>query len=160
MTLLPCVVRPTWTVINIVVGKGIGMGVELIVAALAAGASAGVAGTATQAITDTYGLLKQLLKRRFGGREQAREALEAQETEPGVWQTRIGDDLRQSGAAEDEQILAAARELIALADPKTAAMFHIGTVHGAAGQFYAPVTIDQRTQGPGAGRSPASPAAG
>jgi hypothetical protein len=123
------------------------MGVELIVAALAAGATAGVSGTATQAITDTYGLLKQLIRRRFGGRDAAREALEAQETEPGVWQTRIGDDLRQSGAADDGQILAAARELLALADPKTAATFNIsGTVHGAIGEFHAPVSFDQRTQ--------------
>ncbi|GAA4456109.1 hypothetical protein [Phytohabitans houttuyneae] len=123
------------------------MGVELIVAALAAGASAGITGTASQAITDTYGLLKQLIKRRFAGREQAREALEGEETEPGVWQTRIGDDLRQSGAADDGQILAAARELLALADPRTAATFNIsGTVHGAVGQFYEQVSFDQRTQ--------------
>jgi hypothetical protein len=123
------------------------MGVELIVVALAAGATAGVSGTATQAITDTYGLLKQLIKRRFAGRDTAREALEAQETEPGVWQTRIGDDLRQSGAADDGQVLAAARELLALADPKAAATFNIsGTVHGAVGQFYDRVSFDQRTQ--------------
>ncbi|MDQ7905931.1 hypothetical protein RB614_15550 [Phytohabitans sp. ZYX-F-186] len=122
---------------------------ELIVAALAAGATTGVSGAATQAITDTYGLLKQLIKRRFAGRDTAREALEAEETEPGVWQTRIGDDLRTSGAAEDEQILTVARELLALANPKAAATFNIsGTVHGAVGEFYAPVSFDQRTQAP------------
>lgn len=132
-------------------------GVDLIVAALAAGASAGVTGAATQTITDTYGLLKQLIRRRFGDRGPAREALEAQETEPGLWQALLGDDLRDSGADSDEQILTAARELLALADPGTAATFDIsGTVYGAVGQFHAPVTFDQRTQGPPGPPEPAA----
>ncbi|MET8153694.1 hypothetical protein ACIBSW_27540 [Actinoplanes sp. NPDC049668] len=131
---------------------------DLIVAALAAGATAGVSGAATQAMSDTYGLLKQLIRRSFGGREQARAALEAQETEPGVWQALIGGDLQDSGAASDEQILSAARELLLLADPKAAATFNIsGTVNGAVGQFHGPVSFDQRTQAP---PDPSSPAAG
>nr|BFE76214.1 hypothetical protein GCM10020092_095150 [Actinoplanes digitatis] len=89
--------------------------VDVIVAALAAGATAGVSGTATDAVKDAYGLLKALIRRRFTGRETARAALEAEETEPGVWQTSIGQDLRDSGAATDEQVLAAARELLTLA---------------------------------------------
>lgn len=131
--------------------------VDMIVAALAAGASAGVSGTATEAIKDAYGVLKALLRRRFTGRTEARAALEAEETEPGVWQTAIGADLQESGAATDDQILAAARELLALADPGKAAAFNItvGTVHGAAGQFNAPVSFDQRTRLP-----PPPPAAG
>jgi hypothetical protein len=130
--------------------------VDMIVAALAAGASAGVSGTATDAIKDAYGVLKALLRRRFTGRDAARAALDAEETEAGVWQTAIGEDLHASGAATDEQVLTAARELLVLADPATAATFHInvGTVHGAVGQFHAPVSFDQRTQLP-----PASPAA-
>jgi hypothetical protein len=123
--------------------------VEVIVAALAAGASAGVSGTATEAVKDAYGVLKALIRRRFAGREQARTALEADETESEVWQARIGDDLRQSGADGDAAILAAAQELLQMADPKTAATIHItGPVYGAAGQFNAPVSFDQRTQAP------------
>jgi hypothetical protein len=126
-----------------------GLMVDLIVAALAAGATAGVSGTASDAVKDAYGLLKALLRRRFTGRDTARAALEADQIEPGVWQTAIGRDLQDSGAADDEQVLAAARELLALADPKTAATFNIsGTVHGAAGQFNASVSFDQRTQLP------------
>jgi hypothetical protein len=148
-----CVVFPRHVVNNL---EGGGPVVDVIVAALAAGASAGVSGTATDAIKDGYGVLKALIRRRFAGRDTARAALEAEETEPGVWQTSIGQDLQDSGAATDEHILAAARELLALADPGKAATFNItGTVHGAAGQFNAPVSFDQRTQLP-----PAPPVAG
>jgi hypothetical protein len=88
--------------------------VDVIVAALAVGASAGVSGTATEAIKDAYGGLKALIRRRLIGREQARAALEAEETEPGVWRASIGHDLQESGAAADEQVLSAARELLVL----------------------------------------------
>lgn len=121
--------------------------VDVIVAALAAGASAGVSGTASEAVKDAYELLKALVRRRFTGRDQARKALEAEETEPGVWQTAIGADLAESGAADDEQILAAARELLGLVGGGQAATFIIrGGVQGAAGVFNAPVSFDQRTQ--------------
>jgi hypothetical protein len=123
--------------------------VDVIVAALAAGASAGVSGTASEAIKDAYGLLKAMIRRKFTGRDQARAALEAEETEPGVWQTAIGADLTDSGAATDEQILAAARELLGLVGGGQAATFNIsGTVQGAAGVFHAPVSFDQRTHLP------------
>ncbi|GIF14284.1 hypothetical protein [Actinoplanes teichomyceticus] len=91
---------------------------EVIVAALAAGASAGVSGTATEAVSDSYQLLKTMIRQRFGGRPQARQALEADETEPGTWAARIGDDLTDSGAADDQRIVAVARELLELAGPQ------------------------------------------
>ena len=124
--------------------------VDMIVAALVAGASAGASGTATDAIKDAYVLLKALIRRRFIGRDQARAALEADETEPGLWQTSIGRDLRESGAGADREVVAAARELLALADPGKLATFTmtVGSVHGAAGQFNAPVSFDQRTHLP------------
>jgi hypothetical protein len=95
-----------------------------ITAALAAGAGAGLKDTTSVAVRDGYTGLKDLLKRRFGGHdEQAVQALEADETEPGVWQARIGDALTASGAADDEQVLAAARQLLDLADPALAAKY-------------------------------------
>jgi hypothetical protein len=129
--------------------------VELIVAALAAGATAGVTNTATTAVQDAYTGLKRLLRPWLRG--DARTALEADETEPKVWKTRIGGELRESGAVNDGEVRAAAQRLLALADPATAKAFNInaGTVNGAAGQFNAPVSFDQRTQLP-----PAPPAAG
>ncbi|MEK8106598.1 hypothetical protein NKG94_17570 [Micromonospora sp. M12] len=65
---------------------------QVITAALAAGAGAGLKDTASAAVRDAYAGLKALLKQRFGGREgEAVQALEADETEPGVWQARIGE---------------------------------------------------------------------
>ncbi|GID95041.1 hypothetical protein ACFQFC_13975 [Amorphoplanes digitatis] len=130
---------------------------DVIVAALAAGASAGVSGSAGEAVGDGYRLLKALIWRRFTGRQDARRALDADETEPGVWRARIGPDLVDSGAAEDEQILAAARELLAAAAPDRAARFAVtvDTNEGAIGEFHDTVIFDRRTQLP-----PIPPAAG
>ena len=131
----------------------------MIAAALAAGASAGagVPGNATEAVDHGYGLLKGLIRCYFPGQNRVRRELEADQTDPGVWQARIGQDLHDSGAATDRKVLAAARELLAAADPGRAARMNItvGTVHGAVGVFHGPVTFDQRSQLP-----PTRPAAG
>jgi hypothetical protein len=100
--------------------------VELITAALAAGAGAGLKDSASTAVRDAYAGLRDLLRRRVGDHdEQAVQALEADETEPGVWQARIGEALTTSGAADDEQVLAAARRLLAVADPALAAKYQV-----------------------------------
>ncbi|WP_428963078.1 hypothetical protein [Micromonospora fluostatini] len=116
-------------------------GVELIVAALAAAATAGV----TSGVQDAYGGLKGLLARRLSGRDRAVRALDARETEPGVWQARLGADLRAAGADSDEQILAAARAVLVQADPAgtRAGAYTVTTNYGAVGQFHAPVTFHQ-----------------
>jgi hypothetical protein len=135
--------------------------VELIVAALAAGAGAGVTDTVSGAIKDAYAGFKGLLARRLGGadpagHDQVRQALDGQETEPGVWQARLGDDLTASGADGDEEILAAARQLLGLLDPAgdTAGAYQVSvaTNYGVAGTFQAPVTINY-------GQLPVPPAA-
>ncbi|MFI6332866.1 hypothetical protein ACIBBG_31740 [Micromonospora chersina] len=120
-------------------------GVELIVAALAAGASAGVTNTATAAVQDAYAGLKKALRGWFGGSEGAWQMLQADETQPDVWRARLGDQLIASGASENAEILAAARRLLAAADPPTAKAFNINveTNHGAVGDFQAPVTFHQ-----------------
>jgi hypothetical protein len=100
-------------------------GVELIVAALAAGAGAGVTNTATAAVQDAYSGLKGLLGRWFGGREEARQALDADEVEPAAWQASIGNDLEVSGAATDDEVLAAARRLLDLVQPGAAARYQV-----------------------------------
>jgi hypothetical protein len=124
-------------------GVGGVTGIEVIVAALAAGASAGVSNTASVAVQDAYAGFKKLLRPWLRG--DARAALEADETEPGVWQTRIGDELTASGAADDGQVRTVAEQLLALADPAKAAEYHItvGSSHGSvvAGTITAPVTI-------------------
>jgi hypothetical protein len=128
---------------------------SMIVQALATGAAAGAAGVMGSAVSDGYGVLKSLIRQRFQGREEARQALELDATDSSLWLDRIGADLQESGAVEDQQILAAARELLVLADPGNATNFHItGTVNGAVGQFHAPLTFDQRSPLP-----PAAPTA-
>jgi hypothetical protein len=86
-------------------------GLELIAAALAAGASAGLSNTATAAVQDAFNGLKQLLGRRLRGREQA---LEAAETEPGVWAALLGEELTASGATADDEVIEAAERLLSL----------------------------------------------
>lgn len=92
--------------------------VEVITAALAAGAGAGMKDTASAAVKDAYAGLKALLKVRLGGQsDRVVEALDADETTPGGWQAHLGDALTESGAAADEQVVAAARRLLQLTDP-------------------------------------------
>jgi hypothetical protein len=92
--------------------------VVVITAALAAGAGVGVEDTASAAVKDAYAGLKELLKRRLGGHgREVVQALDADETTPGVWQARLGEALTESGAASDEQVIAAAQRLLELTDP-------------------------------------------
>ncbi|HLL64507.1 MAG TPA: NB-ARC domain-containing protein [Micromonosporaceae bacterium] len=58
-------------------------------------------------------------------RGEARAALDADETDEGVWQARLGEELAESGAAEDVQVRAPAELLLGLADPAKAATYNI-----------------------------------
>jgi hypothetical protein len=124
-------------------------GVELIAAALAAGASAGLTSTASAAVSDAYAGLKRLLGQRLVGR-QAAAVLEGDETDAGIWQARLEAGLRESGAADDGEVLAAARALLSRAEPATAKTVNVDveTNHGAIGEFHAPVTFNQGTPRP------------
>jgi hypothetical protein len=102
--------------------------IGLIVAALTAGASAGLTNTATAAVEDAYTGLKALLRPWVRG--EARAVLDTDETDEGVWQARLAEELEASGAAEDAQVRAAAQLLLGLADPAKAATYN------------APVTIN------------------
>lgn len=92
-------------------------GVEVIVAALAAGAGAGTGDAAKAAVVDAYTGLRDGLSRLLAGRVHGQDALDGVETEPGVWQARIGAVLADVGADRDAEILAAARRLLGLVDP-------------------------------------------
>jgi hypothetical protein len=117
--------------------------IELVVAALTAGASAGVTNTATVAVQDAYAGLKGLLRPWVRG--EARAALDADETDEGVWHARLAEELDASGAAEDAQVRTAAELLLVLADPAKAATYNI-TVQNNSGvvssTINAPVTIN------------------
>jgi hypothetical protein len=92
-------------------------GVEVIVAALVAGAVAGSSEVARTVVVDAYAALKDLLRGRLAGRPEAQQALDAHEVEPGRWRAVLGEALTASGADADEQVLVAARRLLAVADP-------------------------------------------
>lgn len=94
-------------------GNGALSNVELIVAALSAGAAAGLTDTASAAVRDTYASLKRLLRPRLRG--DAAELLDAEETDPDFWESRLGEELTDSGAVTDVEILAAASRLLELA---------------------------------------------
>jgi hypothetical protein len=130
--------------------------VEVITAALAAGAGVGVRDTASAAVKDAYAGLKALLRQRLSARDDHLvQALEADETLPDEWHALIGDALTDHGIADDEQVLDAARRLLAAADAEKANGLHIRVDlnNGAIGAFHAPVTFHQAPPVP-----PASPA--
>ena len=83
---------------------------------MAAGTTAGVSDMTGTAIGDAYAGLKRILSSRLGGRPGGPEALAAREAEPAVWRARLGPDLIGWGAATDEEVLNAARRLLALVE--------------------------------------------
>ena len=82
--------------------------VTLILAALAAGATK-VAG---EAAPDAYRGLKALIRRRFAGNPKAELALVEHEEDPDTYEKPLAKQLEATGAAQDTEILAAARELL------------------------------------------------
>jgi hypothetical protein len=91
-------------------------GVEVILAALAAGAGVGVSDAAKTAVLDAYTGLRDAIRSRLVGR-RGEQVLDAAQSEPGVWDVELTALLEESGAASDGEILAAARRMLALADP-------------------------------------------
>jgi hypothetical protein len=122
---------------------------ELITTALAAGAGAGIKDTTSSVVKDAYAGLKGLLTHRLVSREKAAQVLQAEEAQAEVWQARLGDDLVAAGATTDEEVLAAARRVLALVDPvgDRAGVYtvSVSTNYGAAGTFNAPITINNAT---------------
>jgi len=91
--------------------------ISLIVAALVTGASTAAGETAGTAVKDAYSGLKELIRRRFGGDQDAEAELEQAEQNPEADHTQLQDRLAAEGADRDEELLAAARTLLEQADP-------------------------------------------
>ena len=87
-----------------------------IVAALTAGAGAGLKDTASHAVKDAYGVLRELVRKRLGGRPVAQTVLVEHEKAPDVWQAPLSTELVAVGADSDRKILAAAQRLLELVD--------------------------------------------
>ncbi|GAB2519472.1 hypothetical protein GCM10027167_23060 [Nocardia heshunensis] len=86
----------------------------MIMTALVAGVAKGVGEGASTAVADAYHALKTGLARLFGGNPAAELVLAQHESDPDVWQVPLTKVLTETGADRDEQILAAAEQLLAL----------------------------------------------
>lgn len=91
--------------------------ISLIIAALAAGAMAGVKNSADEMVKDAYASLKALLRRRFAGNRHAEAALDRSEQQPEAGHAELAQLLQATGAAGDEELIAAAQALLRQADP-------------------------------------------
>jgi hypothetical protein len=96
--------------------------VSVILAALLAGVAAGGKDVTSAAVKDAYAGLKSLLNRCFRRQPEPVAAkqeavLTEHEIDPDTWAKPLEKALRDAGADQDSEILAAARQLLAQADP-------------------------------------------
>lgn len=95
--------------------------ISLIVDALTMGAAAEREDTATGAIKDASAGLRELVRRRFGGRETAETALAEHEKRPQEWAARLATELAVVSAETDARIIEAAQRVITLVETVSAA---------------------------------------
>ncbi|MGW5605137.1 hypothetical protein ACWEWI_03350 [Streptomyces sp. NPDC003753] len=93
--------------------------VELVAAALAAGASAGLTDTAREAVRDLYARLRDRLA---GKGDYGVRVLDAHESDPDAWGTRLTEVLTGMGLERDEEILATSRRVLLGAERRLGAM--------------------------------------
>lgn len=104
--------------------------VSLIVAALVAGAVKSAEVVAGESLKDAYSGLKSLVKRFFKDKPAAETVLEEHEKDPATYKAPLEKFLRESGAAQDDQVLEEARKLLALADPAGTrdGLYNVGSI--------------------------------
>ena len=90
--------------------------VSAILAALVAGAVAASKETAGSAIKDAYEGLKSLIKKRFADKPLASAAVDAHATEPQAAEGILRPALKEAGADQDKELVAAAKSLLSIAD--------------------------------------------
>jgi hypothetical protein len=96
--------------------------VSLVVAALLAGSAAGVTSASSSMVTDAYAALKGLVRRRVAARRAGAEAIvDREQQDPAAWEAELVPVLTEAQVDQDEQIVTAARQLLALVDPSGAA---------------------------------------
>ncbi|MFD9500458.1 hypothetical protein [Streptomyces sp. NPDC060035] len=127
--------------------------VELVATAFATGAAAGLTGSARGAVHDLYAGLKEAVRLRLvggGGNSVGGygvRVLDAYETDPDVWRTRLIQVLTGSGVQADEAILAAARAVLRAERPTG----HIGVDTCGAQGLPAGDGTTRRSERPGPG---------
>jgi hypothetical protein len=88
--------------------------VDMIVTAIIAGATAGVTETASSAVKESYAALRKVVHDKLAARgSKSAGVLVEAEAEPGA-KRRLRKQLILAGADRDEQVIAAARNLLAL----------------------------------------------
>ena len=94
--------------------------ITLIVTALAAGASAGALSAlqddVNDAVKSAYSRLRGLVTKRVAGNQAAEVALAKYEANPKTWGAPLADELKELGAGDDADLVAAAKALIELVD--------------------------------------------
>jgi hypothetical protein len=94
--------------------------ITLIMAALAAGASAGALDALKDDVKDAakavYGKLHDLLRRRFRGNASAELILAEYQADPATYEAPLAKKLAEAGAADDADLVAAAKALMDLVD--------------------------------------------
>lgn len=93
--------------------------VELVVTALTAGAAAGIKDTASGAVKDAYAALLKVLRKRLGrdGRRDQASVVDEHAADPVGRREDLMAALVTAGVGEDEDVVAAAEELLAWVDP-------------------------------------------
>lgn len=94
--------------------------ISLIVTALAAGASAGaideLKDNAKEMASAAYAKLRGLARKRIAGRPDGELALERHEVAPQKWEAVLIDELTAAGAANDTELVTAAKTFMDLID--------------------------------------------
>lgn len=105
--------------------------VTLIVAALAAGACAGANGIASEAAKDSYQSLKALVGRRLAGRASGEAALREHEAAPETAGDTLHAELVEIYQPDrDQELIEAARELMAILDGACAGKYQVAVEGG------------------------------
>lgn len=95
--------------------------VTLIAGAVAAGAAAGAGDTAKQVVVDAYAALKGLITHRYGVVEAEVVGVEFEPEEP-LRRQLLAKRLAKTGAGDDEQLQAAAQELLRIIEEQVPAV--------------------------------------
>ena len=118
----------------------------LIVTALTAGATGALQETAGTAIKYAHQAFTNLLRRKFQKDPKATLALESHTEDPQTWQKPLEKSIKETGAAQDEEILAAAQKLLELIQSqKPSAKYNVeikGNVQGFVQGDHAAVTMN------------------
>ena len=108
--------------------------ITLIVTALAAGAASAMQDDAKAAVKTAFARLRHLAKKRFANPASGEFMVEKHASAPDIWQAPLQQELEQSDAAGDPELIDAAQALMKLLDPRgTGAGKYVVSVHNSRG---------------------------